>query len=305
MVKWLNSSTKSALLIIILSFHWTMEGEASAWTLEKGGFLSKLTFIGSRSSSRFNNNSERDQLPFNGLSQTMTTSLDLSYGLRNALTLSASFPLISYDLKQDLNPISGKGFGDIRTGAKFNFSDSPFTSSLEFVVKFPTASSQNPSLIRVGEGQFDFEFVSSNGFLWNLLRGYSNVELGYRVRLENRKDSVNPGNELLYRIESGYSFLEDWTGVMSVNGFWGEDYEFFDLPLDFQRNLLTLTPSLVYRMNHLWGLNLSLGVPILGRSTFAGPQLALGLFYSKSSSTGQLGNINLPLIQGSSCCTVQ
>lgn len=304
MVKWLNSSTKSALLIIILSFHWTMEGEASAWTLEKGGFLSKLTFIGSRSSSRFNNNSERDRLPFNGLSQTMTTSLDLSYGFRNDLTLSASFPLISYDLKQDLNPISGKGFGDIRTGAKFNFSDSPFTSSLEFVVKFPTASSQNPSLIRVGEGQFDFEFVSSNGFLWNLLRGYSNVELGYRVRLENRKDRVNPGNELLYRIESGYSFLEDWTGVMSVNGFWGQDYVLFDTSR-FRRNLLTVTPSLVYNVNHLLGLNLSLGIPVMGRRSYAGSQLALGLFYHNTQTSGKMGNVSLPLIQGSSCCTVQ
>ena len=296
---------KSCGLGICLLWGGAMEVEARAWTLEKGGFLSKFTLIGSSSRSRFNNNSDKDRLPFNGRSQTVITSLDLSYGLRENLTISSSLPLITYDLDQDLNPVSGKGFGDIRTGAKFNFLDTPFTSSLEFVVKFPTAATQDPSLIRVGEGQFDFEWVSSNGVLWNSSKGYSNVELGYRFRLKNKKDRVNPGNEFISRFETGYSFFENWTGVLTVDGFWGEDYEFFDLPLDFQRNLLSITPSLVYRVNHLWGMGLNFGVPVMGRSTNAGPQLALGLFYSKSSSTGQLGNINLPLIQGSSCCTVQ
>ncbi|MCH7761188.1 transporter [candidate division TA06 bacterium] len=297
---------KTLLLIwILLGWIGARNIEASAWTLEKGGFLSKLSLIGSRSSSRFNSNSEKDRLPFNGVSQTVITSLDLSYGLRNDLTLSASFPLISYDLKQDLNPISGIGFGDIRSSAKINFLNTPFTSSTEFVVKFPTAVSQDPSLIRIGEGQFDFEWVSSNGILWNSLPAYSNIEVGYRVRMEKKQDRFNPGNEFLYRFETGYSFLKDWTAVMTVDGFWGQDYVVFDIPLDLRRNLLTVTPSLVHNINPLFGMQLSLGVPVMGRSSYAGTQLALGLFYHNTQTSGQMGNASLPLIQGSSCCTVQ
>ena len=292
-------------MITLLTWGGMFEVEASAWTLEKGGFLSKLSLIGSQSSARFDNDSEKDRLPFNGKSQTVITSLDISYGLRDDLTLSTSLPFISYDLKQDFNPVSGFGFGDIRTSAKYNFLNIPFTSSFEFVVKLPTASSQDPSLIRVGEGQFDFEFVSSNGLLWNPLPGYSNVEVGYRVRLLNRKDRVKPGNELLYRFETGYSFWKDWTGVITAYGFLGQDYEIFDLPQDFQRNLLTITPSLVYNPNRYLGLELSFGMPVMGRSTYAGSQLTMGFFFHNTPASGQLGKVNLPFIQGSSCCTVQ
>ncbi len=91
---------------------------AEPWTLPRGGVFATASLLGTRSRSLFNNSADRVAFLNNGLSRVGGMTLDGAYGVLDALTVSASVPVLLYSLKDDFVQEEGLSLGDIRGSAR-------------------------------------------------------------------------------------------------------------------------------------------------------------------------------------------
>ena len=70
----------------------------------------------------------------------------------------------------------------------------------------PTGDFRNEDgLIPISEGQWDYDFFVLVGRSFWPIPVYGNVDVGYRVRLENEQIFRDPGDEWLFNAEVGYN----------------------------------------------------------------------------------------------------
>lgn len=300
------SMNKSMLLVLLIFLCIPAALQAGAWTLRKGTIYAKASFFSSQTRHTFNSTGDRVPFLFNGKSRIYGANLELSYGLFNDLTLYVNIPYIVYRLGDERVREEGDGLGDILGSVKFNILDSPVVASFEFQVKFPTATTVDPARVLVGEGQYDFDFIGEFGYVWQETSTYWNLEAGYRYRAKNQDGQFKPGNEFIYRFETGYFVNKKLTLSALINGFASGRTEIAGLrPRNTQRNLFSITPSLTYNLNKCLALRVDYGVPIDGRNFFAGRMLAVGVSFTTAPKDNLLPKINIPLVRGVSCCTTR
>lgn len=300
------NTNKILLAIILIFLYMPLELQAGAWTLRRETIYAKTSFFASQTRHTFNSTGGRVPFLFNGKSRIYGANLELSYGLFNDLTLYVNIPYIVYRLGDDRIREEGEGLGDILGSFKFNILDAPVVTSFELQVKFPTAETIDPTRVLVGEGQYDFDFIGEFGYIWQQTSTYWNLEVGYRYRTRNEQRGFKPGDEFIYRFETGY-FIDDKLTVSALfNGFDGSRAEIFGLRLqNTQRNLFSITPSLTYRFNQSLELRVDYGIPITGRNFYAGRMLTVGISFTTAPKDNISPRINIPSVRGVSCCTTQ
>jgi len=297
-------SARFSLVASMLVLWTATEIQAGAWTLRKGKLYTKFSAFGSTTRHTFNSLSKRVPFRFGGKSRLYGTHWEISYGLTRDITAYLSVPYLWYRLRDQNRQVNGNTFGDIRTSLKLNVLDRPVVSSLEVLVKFPTANTFDPTQVRVGEGQYDFDMVASFGRAWNTWPAYLNFDIGYRIRTKNRETNMKPGNEVFYRFETGYVLTEKLSVSTSVDGFTGGKLRAFDFPLQHsERRILSIIPRFTYNVTAQWGVEVDYSMPVSGQNYFAGRLLVLGIFFNTSRKDNTISKVTIPSVRGITCCT--
>ncbi len=301
---------RRGLSVLALCLMATSVAQASPWTLPKGAFYGRASMLGTRSRWQFNDMSERVKFLMNGVSRVMGGTVDGAYGVRENLMVSVGVPVLFYHLRDDAAMERGKSLGDIRLAARYRPLAGRVALAVEAGVKFPTATQVDPARIQVGEGQYDFDGILSAGFAWPSRPGYSSAGVGYRFRLRSGKTDFRPGNEFLYRFETGYQVAGRLSARLTVDGFIsGEgNTKIFgvEVPGRFSsRNLLTALPGITLALKDRVGLDLSTNFPLLGRNGYAGSHFSAGLSYNSAGGRTLLNQTNIPAPQAGACCRIQ
>ena len=138
------------------------------------------------------------------------TAAFFEYRLGRGSGFEALFQLPVYNIRFDdfAGDRSSTGIGDLRAGARWNFTQDTVVATLGAAVKFPTGEFVNDAeIVPVGEGQTDFEVdVEVGRSLWPR-PGYVNGRFGYRFRTENEENGIDPGDEVFWSLEGGYRWI--------------------------------------------------------------------------------------------------
>ncbi len=189
---------------------------AGAWTFQHGTFWSKVTFMTQDTREEYKNVPEpnfsqgaRGPYRLDGAYSSRAVFFDLFYGVTDNLNVGIQVPCFRQSFEDaELRAGFGgarqsTGFSDIRVFVKHKLIDSPIVSSFKFGFKAPTGEFKNEQgLIPTGEGQWDFDFILQMGRSFWPFRAYTNVDLGYRLRLRNATIDRNPGDEFFWIGES-------------------------------------------------------------------------------------------------------
>jgi len=284
--------------------------EAAPWMFPKGGVYAGASLLGTRSRSLFNDSTDRVRFLNNGLSRVVGVSLDGAYGVTDALTVSATVPVLFYRLRDDLVQEEGASLGDVRVSTRYRLINRTLASSVEAALKFPTATEADPARIQVGEGQYDLDLVWSLGGRWGHLPGYASLDLGYRVRRRNGETGFKPGDEVIFRAETGYRLSDRLSAGLALDGFWGRTGNASVFNLNFRtsrsaRRLVGIVPAVIYRLTDRIGLDFRASYPVAGRNSYAGSLFTVGLSFSSSEAVASKGGAWVPTPRGGSCCRVQ
>lgn len=282
--------------------------EAVPWTFPKGGVYAGVSFLGTRSRSVFNDSADRVRFLNNGLSRVAGVILDGAYGVTDALTFSATVPVLFYQLRDDFVLEEGISLGDVRASVRYRLLNRALVSSVEAGLKFPTATEADPARIQVGEGQYDIELVWSLG--WGRRPLYASLDLGYRVRQRNEETGFKPGDEVIFRAGTGYRLSNRLSADLSLDGFWGQAGNSNAFGIQFRtarsaRWLVTVAPGVAYRLMDRVGLDLRASYPMAGRNYYAGNLFTIALSFSSSEVVTSVGGAWVPTPRGGSCCRVQ
>jgi hypothetical protein len=127
----------------------------------------------------------RQPYRFNGQYESVALFFEGYYGITDAIDVGLQVPWFdqSFDDDTRIDLPSESGFSDTRVYARWNFLTCPFLLTLKEGVKIPSGEFKNEeSLIPVGEGQADYDFVLQAGrSLWPW-PAYVNADIGYRVK---------------------------------------------------------------------------------------------------------------------------
>lgn len=292
----------------LLSTGFVSPAGSEPWTLPKGDVYATASLLGTRSRSMFSDSSDRVSFLNNGLSRVASVTLDGAYGLTDALTVSATVPVLFYRLRDDFVQEKGTSLGDVRVLTRYRLFNRSFVSSVEAALKLPTATATDPTRIQVGEGQVDIDFIWSLG--WGALPVYASLDLGYRVRRRNGENGLKPGDEVLFRTGGDYRLSDRLSAGLALDGFWGQtgNSNTFGLKIrnaNSARRLVAFVPGVTYRLTDRIGLDLRATFPVLGRNYYAGSLFTAGLSFS-SSQVGLAGRAaQVPTPRGGSCCSIQ
>ena len=264
---------------------------AGAWTLPQGRVWAKIAFLQQQTDEWYLASPEfigqlfsagtRRPYRFNGEYDSKAVFIEAWYGVTDRLDIGVQLPYFDQVFDDDtrLVPPSEKGFSDLRLGAKLQALQRPLVVTLKGVVKLPTGDFQNEDgLIPVGEGQWDFDFVLQLGrSLWPLPL-YGNVDIGYRVRLENKEIVRDPGDEWLINAEVGYNITRKLLLAAKVEMLRGKAGTDFGFKNRSQIKRITyLSPTIMFNITGDTTVELSYRKTLNGRNFPAGHQLAIGV----------------------------
>jgi len=190
---------------------------AGAWTLPEGEVWGKLTYFQQQTREWYLATPEfaggqpypagaRRPYRFGGRYSSRAVFLEASYGIADWLEAGVQFPYFDQQLEDDtrLEPPAEAGFGDLRFSLRWRVLREPLVFTLKGALKAPTGDFRNEDgLIPVGEGQWDLDLMAQVGRSFWPLPLYGNLDLGYRVRLENARVAQDPGDEWLFEAEVG------------------------------------------------------------------------------------------------------
>lgn len=275
---------------------------AGAWTLPKGKIWAKVTGLTQSTEeeyvavggsgrepdiARLYAPGERAAYRENGHYQSHALFLDLFYGVTNRFDIGIQIPFFRQTFENvGFRPANtASGFSDIRLFTKFNLIENPFVGSIKFGAKAPTGKFENQDgIIPVGEGQWDFDFIAQLGRSFWPLPIYTNLDIGYRLRLKNDTISRDPGNEWFYHAEVGYHPIDKLLIALKVEGIRGNPSRVFniELPRDIKQ-ITYISPTLLVGPYQNLNIETSLRISAGGRNFPAGQMWVLGISY-----TGQI-----------------
>ncbi|HCR19644.1 MAG TPA: hypothetical protein DIU35_19380 [Candidatus Latescibacteria bacterium] len=300
-----NYGMKSVLSITALIFGIFVHqlASAGAWTLPKGHFWTKATFMYLSTNEEYvavggagrppdpsitYRSGDRARYRFDGSYSSRAIFLDVFYGVTDRIDLGIQVPFFRQQF-QDAALLTGfgeprcaTGFSDIRAFMKLGLLTGPTVGSIKLGFKAPTGSFRNEDgLIPVGEGQWDFDFIAQLGrSLWPV-RVYANVDLGFRLRMKNKKIDRDPGNEWFFMAELGYSPSKLLMMALEVEGVRGEAATTFGIKtVQDVKRVTYIAPTLSVGPFNNVNLEAALRISVNGRSFPAGKMLVVGASYS-------------------------
>lgn len=298
---------RTTLLLTILLF-WLLPAESSqagAWTLPKRKLWLKSAIFYEATDHRFCTKQDglslafRDagctvaghRAPFDpfigGESRALAIFTEAAYGATGWLDVGAKIPFYSLQFTNLANPRRPRSnsIGDIRFFTKLRLLQQPFVASLTVGAKSPTGKfTVDAEAVNVSEGQWDFDVIGEvSKSLWPL-RGYVSLGVGYRVRTDNDAFEHTMGDELMALAEAGYEFVPRLMIKGTLDWLRGQPprLKVNNAPLLEHRELLTITPSVIYTLRE--GLNLEAAVrfAISGQDFPDGQQLMAAVSYGFS-----------------------
>jgi len=272
---------------------------AGAWTLPKGKIWIKMTglaqttqeeYVAVGGAGREPNRSQiyktgdRARYRENGHYQSRALFFDLFYGLTHRFDLGIQIPYFHQTFENmGFRPANtASGFSDIRFFSKFNILQNPFLLTIKLGAKAPTGKFENQDgIIPVGEGQWDFDFITQIGRSFWPLPIYATLDLGYRLRLKNDTISRDPGDEWFYHAEIGYQPREKLRIAFKAEGIRGNASHIFniEIPRDVKR-ITYFAPTLVIAPYQNLNLETTLRISAGGRNFPAGHMWAVGISYT-------------------------
>ena len=264
---------------------------AGAWTLPQGHLWAKATYFQQKTDEwyiaspqfvgKLHKAGTRRPYLFNGEYDSQAVFLEAYYGVTDRLDLGVQVPFFDQVFDDDtrLEPPSDSGFSDIRFFAKLNALQKPVLVTFKGGVKIPTGDFVNEDgLIPVGEGQWDFDFIVQVARSFWPLPVYANVDLGYRIRLENDETLRDPGEEFLFNGEVGLNLTRRLllaTKLELLRGTAGTDFGFKNTSQI--KRITYLSPTIMYNLHGGTTAELAYRFSLNGRNFPAGKQLTLGL----------------------------
>lgn len=290
-----NQHTWYWLFIILLAAGNAGDVQAGAWTLPKGHIWTKLSFYSLITTDQYAEIpgifpetgpfgvGDKVPFPFNGKSTSRAVFLDVNYGITDWWTLGVLVPFYSQEFTDNQVIDADRqqtGLSDILGTTKIRLLESPLVVSVIGQVKFPTGEFKNiDGVVPVGEGQMDIIAGLSMGLsLWPL-PAYTNLDVGWRFRMENTEVQLDPGDEFHFIWEFGYDILPRVSTTLKISGLYGR---FAKFRLSFveptrKRQILYISPEIGFRLTGDWIAGGGVNIPVQGRSYPAGKQFFLGL----------------------------
>ncbi len=203
------------------------------------------------------------------------------YGITDGSDVGLQVPWFdqSFDDDTRIDSPSASGFSDLRLFGRWQVLAKPFLLTVKGGVKVPTGEFRNEDgLIPVGEGQWDYDLVLQMGRSFWPLPVYGNVDVGYRVRTENKKILRDPGDEWLVNAEVGYQPLPSMLVAFKLEGLYGKAGKSFGLRTESLTKRITYaSPSVAWQLTRSVAAEAALRLSVGGRNFPAGRQLTLGL----------------------------
>ncbi len=277
-----------------------------AWTLPQGKLWSKVAFfqqsadewyLANRefSDGEWRQEGDRVAYRFNGEYDSKAVFIEVFYGITDRLDLGVQIPYFDQFFSDDTRavPPSEAGFSDMRRFVKWRALQKPVLFTLKAGAKMPTGRFENEDgLIPVGEGQWDFDFVGQLGRSFWPLPLYGNVDVGYRVRMENIEIDRDPGDEWFLTAELGYNITRRalLTGKFEMlRSDPSIEFGLFENSSQIKR-ITYFNPSLVYGLVDDTALEFGGRLTLNGRNFPAGHQLTMGLFSNLGTKARQPGS---------------
>ncbi len=278
---------------------------AGAWTLPKKQLWLKSSIYYQNTSSRFCNGQDAlaasynsvgchnagDSAPFDpfveGESRALGAIIEAYYGATGWLDFGVELPFYSLQFTNLANPDrpTSNNFGDIRFIGKLRFIEKPFIATLKASAKAPTGEfTVDAEAVNLSEGQWDYEFFGEFAKSFWPLRLYVNLDVGYRIRTDNKNIEYTFGNEFLLLAEAGYNLSDKLMVKGTFDWLRGErpTIKITGNQLPWRRELLSITPSFIYSPQRNLGLEAGIRFPIAGEDFPNGPVFTGGVTYQFS-----------------------
>ena len=276
---------------------------AGAWTLPRGTFWSKMTYLNITTTEEYVSVQGQNRPPdlsvtyqpgdrarylFNGSYRSQGAIFDLFYGVVDRLDVGVQVPFYKQEFVDDIlrtgfgGARTTNGLGDVRGYLKYRLFQAPAVGTFKFGVKTPTGEFLNlDGVIPVGEGQWDFDFVFQLGRSFWPLPAYANVDVGYRMRRRNDETGQDPGDEWSFLVEAGYTPVRGVLLAMKAEGIRGKTSTLFGIHLlSGAKRITYLSPTLSLGPFRNMNVEAALRISLNGRNYPAGQMLLVGVSYT-------------------------
>jgi hypothetical protein len=196
-------------------------------------------------------------------------------------------PFYSLEFTNLANPDRPRNnsFGDIRFLAKYRLLQESIIWSVTLGAKSPTGKFDiDAEAVNVSEGQWDFDlFTEISKSFWPV-SGYASLGIGYRIRTDNNKFEYTIPNELLLSGEIGYELIPRLMFKGTIGWLYSKRprIKVTNTPLLVQRELLAITPGMIYRLSEQLNLEAAVRFPVLGQDFPNGQQFMVSASYQFS-----------------------
>jgi hypothetical protein len=291
--------------LIILNWGLLEYTVAGAWTLEKGSLWLKTAVFFQSTSSRFCTAQEAlspafhqvgctetgQSAPFDpfigGKSNSYVVYTEVIYGLTGWLDQGIQIPFYSLEFTNLANPNRPRSssFGDIRFLIKYRLLQQPMVWSITLAAKSPSGKFNiDAEAVNVSEGQWDFDFFTEVSKSFWPVPAFASFGLGFRIRNDNEDFEHTMADEMILIGELGYEFFPNLMIKGMIDWLQGQRprIKATNTPLLEQRELLTIAPSINYRLQKQWYLEVGVRFPISGQDFPDGPQFMGAISYQLS-----------------------
>jgi len=270
-VKILTLALTTAGCLAIAGAAW-----AGAWSQPEGSYYAKLAVSRFAATADFDSDSNKLDKLGNGRLTDLSVTTYLEYGLRERLTLVASFPFKRLEDERTFTTGIGNkrdtDFGDLDLRLRYQWWDTPIVAAVAGGVRLPlTYEVGEQSNVPLGTGRWAQEIRLLAGRSLYPFPGYLTGDLGWRHRSGRFSD------ELFYSLEAGASrkrvLLKATVAAIHTLGTCGA---LTQAGLIGDQDVLKVSPGLIYRATERLELSLEAFHIAAGCNTTAGTTWSLG-----------------------------
>jgi hypothetical protein len=210
-------------------------------------------------------------------------------GLGSGFVLSAAIPFAQMSFTPDTGArVRTSGIGDVDLGLRRSWNlGGGHVGALELLSTLPTGDNNNAEGLLLGTGEWGFLLGPSWAKSFHPLPLYVSASAGVRVR------TGEYSHEFRYGVEAGYGLFDDAAMlILDIAGqeSFGNRPTRADTPrpedvraaglglLNNNREYLAITPKLLLRPGHSWGIVLSYATAAKGRNVAGGAVLGAGVY---------------------------